>query len=298
MPALADVGVRTMINGPEAFTPDNEFCLGETEVGGFFVAAGFCAHGIAGAGGIGQVMAEWILDGDPGLDLWHMDVRRFGPAVPLAGYTLARIVENYETLLRHPAPGQPSGPAGRPLRTSPGLPVARRARRGVRREGRLGAGELLRQRRRRRRPTTLRPARLGRARLVAVRSARAPGRARGRGAVRRVVLRQDRDQPARTRAAFVAHAFAGNGSTRRSGAVTYTQALDDRGGIEMDVTVTRVAPDAFLVVTGTAFGAPRPGLAARPGPAGGFDAVRIADVTGAWACFGLWGPRARDVLPR
>ena len=63
VPVMADVGIRTFINGPEAFTPDNEFCLGETEVAGFFVAAGFCAHGIAGAGGIGKVMAEWILDG-------------------------------------------------------------------------------------------------------------------------------------------------------------------------------------------------------------------------------------------
>ena len=58
VPAMADVGLRKVINGPEAFTPDNEFLLGETEVDGFFVAAGFCAHGIAGAGGIGKVMAE------------------------------------------------------------------------------------------------------------------------------------------------------------------------------------------------------------------------------------------------
>ena len=76
--------IRKLINGPEAFTPDNEFCLGETEVAGFFVAAGFCAHGIAGAGGIGKVMAEWIVDGEPSMDVWHMDIRRFGRAVPLA----------------------------------------------------------------------------------------------------------------------------------------------------------------------------------------------------------------------
>ena len=51
VPAMEDVKVTRLINGPEAFTPDNEFCLGETEVRGFFVAAGFCAHGLAGAGG-------------------------------------------------------------------------------------------------------------------------------------------------------------------------------------------------------------------------------------------------------
>ena len=96
VPALADVGVRTMINGPEGFTPDNEFCLGPTAVPGFVVAAGFCAHGIAGAGGVGRVTAAWILDGDPGLDLAHMDVRRFGPEFADPGHTLARVQHNYE----------------------------------------------------------------------------------------------------------------------------------------------------------------------------------------------------------
>ena len=124
---------------PEAFTPDNEFCLGETEVAGFFVAAGFCAHGIAGAGGIGQVMAAWILDGDPGMDLWHMDVRRFGRHYRSPGYTLARTVENYESYydIRYPAAERAAGPAAADLAR---LPVARRARRGVRGEGRAGSG--------------------------------------------------------------------------------------------------------------------------------------------------------------
>src|SRR5262249_13646890 len=97
VPALADAGIRTLINGPEAFTPDNEFCLGESEIGGFFVAAGFCAHGIAGAGGVGRVIASWVLDGEPGEDLWHMDIRRFGPHHRSPSYTLARTVERYES---------------------------------------------------------------------------------------------------------------------------------------------------------------------------------------------------------
>ena len=86
-----------MINGPEAFTPDNEFCLGETAVRGLFVAAGFCAHGLAGAGGIGKVMAEWIAGGEPSLDLWHMDIRRFGAQYRSPRYTLERVRETYET---------------------------------------------------------------------------------------------------------------------------------------------------------------------------------------------------------
>src|SRR6185436_535534 len=72
VPAIEDAGVTRMINGPEAFTPDNEFILGESDVRGFF------AHGIAGTGGIGQQMAQWIATGEPELDLWKMDIRRFG----------------------------------------------------------------------------------------------------------------------------------------------------------------------------------------------------------------------------
>ena len=73
-------------------------------VAGFFVAAGFCAHGIAGAGGIGKVMAEWIVAGEPEFDVWHMDVNRFGRQYRSPGYTLARTVENYRTYYDIPYP--------------------------------------------------------------------------------------------------------------------------------------------------------------------------------------------------
>src|SRR5215510_13588073 len=78
VPKLADAEVIRLVNGPEAFTPDGEFILGPTELPGFWVAAGFCAHGLAGAGGMGKLVAEWIVDGIPGLDVWEMDSRRFG----------------------------------------------------------------------------------------------------------------------------------------------------------------------------------------------------------------------------
>ena len=213
-------------------------------------------------------MAAWILDGDPGLDLWHMDVRRFGPEYRSPGYTLARVVENYETLLRHPAPGQPAirGPAAADLA---GVPVARRARRGVRREGRVGAGGVLRLRRAAPRaddaaaraagpgtagrrgssPSTGRPARRRRC-STSRPSPRSRSAVRTRRGVRRARVRRPRRRAGRA-------------------SVTYTQALDDRGGVAMDVTVTRVAPDAFLVVTGTASGRHDLALAARPGPADG-----------------------------
>ena len=296
VPVLADTGVRTMVNGPEGFTPDNEFCLGETDVGGFFVAAGFCAHGIAGAGGIGQVVAAWILDGDPGLDLWHMDARRFGSEYRSPGYTLARVVENYESYYDIRPPGSQRR-AGRPLRTSPAYPwhAAHGAVFGekagwerveyyAREDGAQGSG--------------------------AAADDGAPRGWAGHGwspwvlpehrAAREAAALFDESSFAKIEitgpeaAAFVAHAFAGR-VDGPPGSLAYTQALDDRGGVAMDVTVSRVAPDAFLVVTGTASG--RHDLAwLRDRARETGSAARIADVSGAWACFGLWGPRARDVL--
>ena len=121
VPAMEDVKVTRLINGPEAFTPDGEFCLGESEVRGYFVAAGFCAHGLAGAGGIGKVVAEWIADGEPSLDLWHMDIRRFGAQYRSPGYTLKRAKEVYETYYDIKYPGY-ERESGRPLRMSAAMP--------------------------------------------------------------------------------------------------------------------------------------------------------------------------------
>jgi len=288
VPVLADTGVASMINGPEGFTPDNEFCLGETEVAGFFVAAGFCAHGIAGAGGVGQVMAAWILDGDPGLDLWHMDVRRFGRHYRSPGYTLARTVESYESYydIRYPGAQRTSG---RPLRTSPAYPW--HAAHGAVFGEKAGwervehysepGSEALRPR-----------GWAGQGWSPCVETEHV--------AVRSAVGLFDVSSFAKIEiagpdaAAFCAHVFAGN-LDRPPGAVVYTQALNQRGGIECDVTVTRVGPEEFLVVTGTAFGPHDLGWLRRQARLTG-AAVRLADVTGAWACFGLWGPRARDVL--
>ncbi|HXF36766.1 MAG TPA: FAD-dependent oxidoreductase, partial [Actinomycetota bacterium] len=118
VPALQTAEVIRMINGPEAFTPDGEFILGESEVRGFFVAAGFCAHGIAGAGGIGKVMAEWIVEGEPEYDCWKMDIRRFGRHHRSRRYARERAHEVYATYYDIHYPGEERR-AGRPLRTAP-----------------------------------------------------------------------------------------------------------------------------------------------------------------------------------
>ena len=87
IPSLRGVELVRQVNGLESFTPDGEFILGESpDVQGFWAACGFCAHGVSGAGGVGKMMAEWIIDGEPSLDLWEMDIRRFG------AYTASRTI--------------------------------------------------------------------------------------------------------------------------------------------------------------------------------------------------------------
>ncbi len=197
VPAMSEIKVTKLINGPEAFTPDNEFCLGESEVAGFFVCAGFCAHGLAGAGGIGKVVAEWIVEGEPSLDLWHMDIRRFGAAYRSPSYTHKRIRETYETYydIRYPNHERERRAAAPGLRRQP---LASRERRRLRREIGLGAGQLVRAaRRRRRRGAT--PARLGRPQLVTGDRRRAPCLPRAGRDLRRVLVRQARDRRPRRR---------------------------------------------------------------------------------------------------
>jgi 4-methylaminobutanoate oxidase (formaldehyde-forming) len=283
--------VRTVINGPEAFTPDNEFCLGETEVAGFFVAAGFCAHGIAGAGGIGKVMAEWIVGGDPGFDVWHMDVNRFGRQYRSPSHTLARTLETYRTYYDIPYPGL-QREAGRPLRVSPVYDW----------HGRHGArfGE-----------------KAGWERVDYYESNAAGGdeQLRPHGWAGREWSPAIGAEHLGTRSAaglFDESSFAkievsgpdaaqfldwacDNAVARDVGAITYTQALNSRGGIEADFTVTRTAADAFLVVTGTAYGTHDMRWLQRQARRRGAD-VRIADITGQYCCFALWGPRSRDIL--
>ena len=80
IPKLENIGVRMLLNGPESFTPDDHFLLGEPpELKGFFIGCGMCSVGIASGGGAGRALAEWILNGEPTMDLWSVDIRRFSP---------------------------------------------------------------------------------------------------------------------------------------------------------------------------------------------------------------------------
>jgi glycine cleavage system aminomethyltransferase T/glycine/D-amino acid oxidase-like deaminating enzyme len=290
VPAMEDVKVTRLINGPEAFTPDNEFLLGESEVRGFFVAAGFCAHGLAGAGGLGKAMAEWIVAGEPAMDLWEMDVRRFGAHYRSPSYTLKRTREVYETYYDIKYPGH-EREAGRQLRVSSAYAwhldheAAFGEKSGWERvnwyESNAPAGD-----------EALRP-RGWAGRLWS------PAIGAEHVACRERAALFDESSFAKIEVAGAGAAdylewLCDNRVARGVGQITYTQMLNARGGIECDFTVTRVEPELFSIVTGTAFGNHDLSWIRRNVPADG--SVRVSDVTSRWACFGLWGPRARDVL--
>ena len=190
IPALRTTEINRFINGPEAFTPDDDFILGETEVRGFFVAAGFCAHGITGGAGVGRYTAEWIVDGEPSMDLSRMDVRRFGTHYRSRRYALARAHEIYAKHYDVKYPGE-DYQAGRPLRLSP--TYARLAALGAE-FGEKAGWERANWFRSNEDPAFARheAARLGGRALVDRDRRRARGDARARWTVRRDQLRQAR----------------------------------------------------------------------------------------------------------
>ena len=290
VPAIADAEVTRLINGPEAFTPDNEFILGESEVRGFFVAAGFCAHGIAGAGGIGQQMAQWIVGGEPELDLWKMHIRRFGAQYRSQAYTLARTFETYATYYDIHYPNE-ERQAGRPLRLSPAYEELR------------ALGAVFGEKSGWERPNWFEPnAALGDEALRPHGWAGqhwSPAIGTEALATRQAAALFDESSFAKIEIsgagalAFLQRLCA-NDLDRPVGSITYTQMLNTRGGIECDFTVTRLAEELFLIVTGTAFGNHDLGWIRAHLPADG--SVRVRDITSSRACLGIWGPRARDIL--
>ncbi|HEX9043457.1 MAG TPA: FAD-dependent oxidoreductase [Candidatus Limnocylindrales bacterium] len=297
VPAIAEAGITRMINGPEAFTPDNEYILGESDVRGFFVAAGFCAHGIAGAGGIGRQVASWIVDGEPELDLWKMDIRRFGAQYRSQPFTLARTREVYETYYDIHYPNE-ERLAGRPLRLSPTYP-------------RLQAlGAAFGEKSGWERPNWFAVNESG----SGVADGMTLERLRPRGwagqhwspaigaeaiATRTTAALFDESSFAKIEiagpgaAAFLDRLCA-NDPLREVGSIVYTQLLNRRGGIECDLTVTRLAPDRFYLVTGTAFGNHDLAWIRRQAPDDG--SVVVSDVTSGRVCYALWGPRSREIL--
>jgi len=290
VPGMADAPIRKMINGPEAFTPDNEFCLGTTSVKGFFVAAGFCAHGIAGAGGIGREMAAWLTDGYPTLDLWEMDARRFGAQYKSYSYTLARVVENYETYYDIRYPGD-DRKAGRPLKMSSAYEWHKNH----------GAvfGEKSGWERVNYYTTNENPA------YESLRPAGWAGKNWSTAIVTESLATREQlglfDESSFSKieiSGLGAGAFlenlCSNNVNKGTGWVSYTQMLNNRGGIESDVTITQTSENIFRMISGTALHSHDWAWLSDNMPDDG--SVAIKDVTASLTCFGVWGPMARDMM--
>ena len=290
VPAMETAQVKKFFNGPEAFTPDADFLLGETDVPGLWVATGGCAHGLAGAGGIGKTMSEWIVDGRPEWDVWPLDLRRFGRQYRSQSYTLARSYEALSQYYDVKYPGEEKQ-AGRPLRVSP--VYARHQHLGAS-FGEKGGWE--------------------RVNWYESNAAHGDEALRPRGwagenwspaievearAAREGIALFDQSSFSKLEVlgpgalAFLERMCA-NRIDRPIGTVVYTQLLNHRGGIEADLSVLRRAGDRFLLVTGTVFGTHDRAWLEKNMPRDG--SVYVNDVTSAFACLCLWGPKARDVL--
>jgi len=224
------------------------------------------------------------------MDLWQMDVRRFGAQYRSPSYTLKRVLETYETYYDIHYPFE-ERQAGRPLRTSPAYEWHRTRdaafgeKSGWERvnwyESNAGRGD-----------ESLRPRGWAGKHW-------SPAIGAEHVACREAAAIFDESSFAKLElagegAAALLERLCDNEVARDVGRVTYTQMLNSRGGIECDFTVARLGEELFSIVTGTAFGNHDGTWIRRHLPDDG--SVQVRDVTAAWACFGIWGPRARDVL--
>ncbi len=293
VPRLRNTELVKRVNGLESFTPDGEFILGESpEVGGFWVASGFCAHGVSGSGGVGKMIAEWIVDGEPSLDLWHMDIRRFGAYTASRRYIATRVNEVYSTYYDISYPMQERSSA-RKLRLSPvynrleklGTVFGEKA--GWERPNWFASNESLVE-------GQNWPVPYGWASRYW-----SPAIGAEHTATRERVGMFDETSFSKLEVfgsgslAFL-QSITDNQMDQPIGAVTYTQMLNERGGIECDLTVTRLAAGRFQIITGTAFGNHDLTWIRSKMPSDG--SVYVNDVTSSRCCIGVWGPRARDVM--
>jgi glycine cleavage system aminomethyltransferase T/glycine/D-amino acid oxidase-like deaminating enzyme len=290
LPVLAETGIRKFYNGPESFTPDNQFILGEApELAGFFVAAGFNSVGIASAGGAGLALAQWITDGQPDADLTAVDIRRFAAFNGNSRWLRDRVSEVLGLHYAIPWPNRELETA-RPFRRSPVYPQLARA--GACFGSKMG---------------------WERANFFAP-----PGQA---AAIEYSWGQQNwqpwssaEQQAARQRVAvfdqtsFSKYLVCGedaetalqwlctNDVAVPPGRTVYTGLLNDRGTYESDVTVTRLSATEYLLVASAATTERDADLIRRHLPAGSH--MTLTDVTSAYAVYGVMGPGSRELLGR
>lgn len=290
VPAMETIGVKKFYNGPESFTPDHNFIMGESpEVRGFFVAAGFNSSGMAFAGGAGSALARWIVQGEPDLDLTPVDLRRFSRFQGNSRWLRSRV---QEIVGLHFAMGWPNREAlsARPLRRSP---VHHLLEAGGACFGSKVGWE---------RPNWFAPPGVdpiveygwGKQKWLEY-------SALEHEATRNQVALFDQTSFAkilvRGRDAEGALQYlCSNDVAVDVGRTIYTGLLNERGGYEADVTVTRLAWNEYLIVTSSASGVHDLDVLRRNTSED--QRVEYVDVTSSFAVFGLMGPRSRDLLAR
>ncbi|MEE9266331.1 MAG: FAD-dependent oxidoreductase, partial [Gammaproteobacteria bacterium] len=288
VPALETAGVKQLLNGPESFTPDGNFILGEApEVAGYFVGAGFNAFGIAAGGGAGKALAEWILGGEPPYDLWPVDIRRFGRPHAEIDWVRTRTHEMYGKHYTLAWPHE-ENQSGRPYRRSPLY------------DDLAAAGACFGEKLGWERPNWFAPA------GVAPRDEYSFERqnwfahvGEEHRAVRERVGVFDQTSFAKFEmtgrdAERALGWMCANDVARPPGTVVYTQLLNSRAGIECDLTVARMAEDRYYIVTGTGF-ASHDFHWIRTHVQAGLEAD-LTQVTDDYSVVSVFGPRSRDLL--
>ena len=288
-PCLETARVKMLLNGPESFTPDGNFILGEApELRRYFVAAGFNSAGIANSGGAGRLLAEWIVGGEAPGDLWEVDIRRFGAFMANRRLLAQR---TGETLGLHYAMRWPRHElaSARPLRTSPlyDLLAAKGAVFGAKNGWEranvfqaAGAADAV--------PGLGRPDWL-------------PWMIDEQRATREAVALYDQTSFGKLllqgrNALAVLQRLCANEIDVPVDRMVYTALLNERGGFESDLTVIRIAPEQFMLITGSAQPTRDMDWIGRHIDA---DAhAFLTDVSAMTAVLSVMGPKARELLAR
>jgi sarcosine dehydrogenase len=290
VPALEKTGIKTFMNGPESFTPDLNYILGEApNLRGFFVGAGFNSMGIASSGGAGMALAEWIVAGEPTIDLWPVDIRRFAGFHGNDSWLRARVAETLGLHYKMPWP-QREHESGRPFRRSP--LYDRLKARGAWFGNKMGWE----------RPNWFAgigktpDMQYGWGRGAWFDAVAAEHRATREGVT--VVdetsfgkfLMQGRDGEK------VLQHLAANDVAVPVGRTVYTGLLNERGTFESDLTIARLTRDKFLIITGSAQPTRDADWIGRHMPEGA-HAV-LTDVTAMWTVLSVMGPKSRALLQK
>ncbi len=288
-PIVNEVGIRSIINGPIPYSADGDFVMGRPP--GFdnlMISTGFL-YGIAAGGGAGEMIAEWIVHGEPSLDLWPLDIRRFSSHHSTKTFMYARAVEHYahHYKLRYP---NAESDAVRGIRKSPLFETLKKR------------GAVYGSKNGWERPLWFAPEGIE---AIDQLDYLSPGwlqySAVEHHAVRNRVGLIDQSSFSKfelfgSGCCQVLQKMAVSNMDKPPGSVIYTQLCNERGGIEADLTITRLAKEHYYIVTGSGFGVHDADWIRQNLP--NDRSVILMETTSAWSVINICGPKARDVLQR